>query len=243
MKLQGNISDFPMYEVAQLIAMGRKTGKLNLNGEIERLDIYFVDGEAVFARPLSKKDKLGDILVSKGRISVENITNALRLQNLYTERGTNKRLGTILVELGLLPHSALVKFLQNQIEDAIYAILSEDEGTFSFYDEFDLDEEDILVPVNIQKILQESISIVEERKRIKRSIPSISLVCERCKPVEARVNNDLCYLDWKLISLVDGKRTIEEIITASNHPPIDVLKILARLYDQGLISYKADSDS
>jgi hypothetical protein len=235
MNLQGNITDFPMYEVAQIIAMGRRTGKLHLNGEIERLDIYFVDGEAVFACPLINKDKLGDILLSKGFISEENFANALRLQRIYTERGTNKRLGTILVELRVISRTALVKHLKCQIEDAIYAILSEDKGTFYFDGEIDLDEEDILVPMNIERIIQDGIRIVEERKRIKKSIPSLSSIYERNKSVENGNDPGLNYLDWKVVSLVDGIRTIEDIINTAGYPPIEVLKILSALSEKGVI--------
>ncbi len=236
MNLQGNIPDFPMYEVAQSIAMGRTTGNLYLNGEIERLVIYFVDGEAILACPAINKEKLGDILFSKGFVSKENISNALRLQNVYTERGANKRLGTILVELGVLSRAALVEQLQRQIEDAIYAILSEDKGTFFFEEELDLEQEDILVPMNIERIIQDGIRIVEERKRIKKSIPSMSVIYEQRQPLENEDSSGLSYMDWKVVSLVDGKRTLEDVISESGHSPIEVFKILTALSEKGIIA-------
>jgi len=236
MNLQGNIADFPMYEVVQLIAMGRRSGKLHLDGEIDKLIIYFIEGEAVFAQPIFNKDKLGNVLLSNGYISKEHINSALRMQSIYTERGSNKRLGTILVDLGVLSRTTLEEYLKRQIKDAVYAILTEKEGVFSFTDELDLDEEDILVPMNVERIIQNGIRIVEERKRVKHSMPSMSAIYERIKLPEDESELELDYPDWKVLSLVDGERTIEDIIIQTGYSPIMVIKTLTTFSDRGVIA-------
>lgn len=233
--LEGSIADFPMLEIIQIIAMGEKTGKLVLNGEIEQLAIYFIAGEAVYAQPIHYREKIGNTLVGKGHISQETVNAALNLQHLYSQKGSNKRLGTILVELGLVPRTALEEFLKRQIEDAIYAILSEKNGDFYFDNEFDLSEDDILLPMVVEKIVQNGKRLVEERKRIKRSVPPLGTVYRKGDNSDIDLESKLGYQEWKIISLVDGKRTIREIIDCSGQPPFGVIRILLMFEDSGLI--------
>jgi hypothetical protein len=57
----------------------------------------------------AEKTKIGDLFVSKGLVSAEQVAEALRLQ-----RKTGQRLGEVLVELGLISRMDVASALQIQ---------------------------------------------------------------------------------------------------------------------------------
>ena len=49
MPMKGNLKDFKLEEVLQMITAGKKSGKLEINAERRRYRIYFKDGEIIHA--------------------------------------------------------------------------------------------------------------------------------------------------------------------------------------------------
>ncbi|MCP4228942.1 MAG: DUF4388 domain-containing protein, partial [bacterium] len=80
MAFKGDIGDFTLPEIVQLIGMGRKTGKLTVDSGGDGVCFYFKNGLAVFCHPLYRKDKIGDVLVKNGIVKRENINAALYKQ-------------------------------------------------------------------------------------------------------------------------------------------------------------------
>lgn len=63
MSLEGNLRDFPLPEIIQLLGLQRKTGKLEITRGKEQGEIYFREGEIIFAilqSPLYAEDSLSD---------------------------------------------------------------------------------------------------------------------------------------------------------------------------------------
>lgn len=66
---------------------------------------------------MSKKVRLGEILVKKGLVDTNNLDEALRIQV-----GGNRRLGCILIKMGLLEDSQLMEALSDQLSVPIIEI-------------------------------------------------------------------------------------------------------------------------
>jgi len=64
----------------------------------------------------------------------------------------------------------------------------------------------------------------------------MSVIYEQRQPLENEGSSGLSYMDWKVVSLVDGKKTLEDVISESGHPPIEVIKILTTLSEKGIIA-------
>lgn len=60
---------------------------------------------------MTKKQRLGELLVQKGLVSEEQISEALRLQV-----GGNRRLGYLLIKMGLINDSQLLETLSDQLD-------------------------------------------------------------------------------------------------------------------------------
>ncbi len=62
MGLEGNLKDFDLADILQLISLGKKTGVLNVSTESDKGDIFFEEGSAVFA---SAGDMHGDGAITR----------------------------------------------------------------------------------------------------------------------------------------------------------------------------------
>jgi hypothetical protein len=235
MVFSGDIKDFSLPEILQLIGMGRKTGKLTVNNGGDGICVYFKDGFAVFFHPLYKKDKLGEVLVKSETVKKEHIDKALRKQNKMSKKGGRLRLGTILVDMGFLTSEDLVQFIEVEIKNGISKALSERKGKFEFASEYDLSEEDITASLEVERIILDGILELDEWGEVKEKIgdpESIYVISEKLE--RDFVEFDIA--EATVFSLIDGKRSIKEITAAAGLEPLDVCKALTRLIQNEVIN-------
>src|SRR5437016_13896099 len=97
MALSGTLKDFGIADILQLIGHQTKTGRLTLKTGTEEVEVFFIDGNVVFAseRQRNSKNLLGNLLLRADLLSKEQLDEALSVQ-----QRTLKRLGDILVEGG-----------------------------------------------------------------------------------------------------------------------------------------------
>ncbi len=57
MELKGNIKDFPLPDIIQLVGLGKKTGMLTITFMNQKANLYFKDGHIVHATMLSAEGK------------------------------------------------------------------------------------------------------------------------------------------------------------------------------------------
>ena len=55
MSLQGSLSDFPVADVFQLVAQQRKTGVLEVERQNRKLEVSFLAGQVLRARPAESR--------------------------------------------------------------------------------------------------------------------------------------------------------------------------------------------
>ena len=139
---QGSLGDFSPGELLRLLKLQDKTGHLTLknSGDSVRIDLEggrIVDtswGERPFTR------RLGSLLVKNGKISEEQLSEALSRQ-----AATALPLGHIMINLGYIEPVDLKGPLKLQMSEAIAHTLRWQEGSFSFQDrEFVSYEKEVL---------------------------------------------------------------------------------------------------
>lgn len=57
MELKGNIKDFPLPDIIQLVGLGKKTGMLSIAFQNQKASLYFKDGRIVHASMLNSEGK------------------------------------------------------------------------------------------------------------------------------------------------------------------------------------------
>ena len=242
MALQGTLKDFSITEIIQLIGQQLKTGVLTIRRGKKLVEIYFVDGMIVhvYSNFRGKKDLIGEILVKAKIITEEQLDRVLRIQ-----KDTFKYLGEILVELRLLTKDDVLKVISTQIYETIYDLFWWEDGIFNFDLKLVESYKKIPFALSTEQVLLSILRMVDEWSEIEKKIFSPHLVFRKALGSDARSTDVLSpqsYFKEKLTSeqelilnLVDGSRTVEEIIDRSLLGKFNTSEILNSRLELGLI--------
>jgi len=240
MALQGTLKDFSITEIIQLIGQQLKTGILRVRRGKNLAEIHFVDGMIVhvYSNYRGKKDLIGEILVKAKLITEEQLERVLRIQ-----KETLKYLGEILVELQLLTKDHILQVISTQIYETIYELFWWEDGTFNFDLKLVESYKKIPFALSAEQVLLSILRMVDEWSEIEKKVYSPNLVFRKV-PQEKTLDpiSSPNYLKEKLTSeqelvynLVDGQRTVQEIIDRSLLGRFNASDILADLMEIGLI--------
>lgn len=127
--LEGQLEDFPLTDILQVLQVAGKSGALFLT----RTDgvtgiIVFRNGQIVQAHNSEAYETLGDRLIRKGFISAVQVSEALG----YRARYPGMRLGDALVELGVTPRRRVEDEVKEQMTEAIEQMMTWANAQFVF---------------------------------------------------------------------------------------------------------------
>ena len=241
MALQGTLKDFSITEIIQLIGQQLKTGVLKIRRGKELVEIHFVDGMIVhiYSNYRGKKDLIGEILVKAQLITEEQLERVLKIQ-----KDTLKYLGEILVELQLLTKDDVLKVISTQIYETIYELFWWEDGNFNFDLKLVESYKKIPFALSTEQVLLNILRMVDEWSEIEKKIFSPHLIFKRPLVFEEKSVDGLSqsYLKEKLTSeqeliynIVDGTRTVQEIIDRSLLGKFNASEILVELSEMRLI--------
>ncbi len=247
MALKGTLKDFSLADIFQLIGIQKKTGVLTLKNEKDVVTVSFVEGNVVTADALQRRleDRIGTVLVKSGRITETQLQEALRIQ-----KNTLKRMGNILVENRFIDAVALREALQVQISQMVYRLFRWRDGEYHFSQDerVDYDKEHV-VPMSAESILMEGARILDEWPMIEKAIRSFTTVFRRANVEIARAGREarpageegpaagvtLNDQEGMVFNLVDGRRSVQEIVERSTMSEFDTCRILFDLIGRHLL--------
>lgn len=232
--LQGNIERFTLPEIFQLVSSGRKTGTLGIQRDDDIVMVYFKNGSVIYSYGPRKTYHVGRMLVEKGRITPDQLDEAINEQ--AHQQSTGKRLGQILIDKGYIDRADLEEVIRHQVEELIYSLMSWERGSFKFYENQFPTEEEIVVNLSTENIVLEGMRRLDEMVRLKDYLPDFSVVYTLA-PSEPEQKRDIAMEpeEWNILALVDGHRDINEVVNASPLESIETLKRMASLQLAGLI--------
>lgn len=242
MALRGNLKDFSLPDVFQLVTFSRKTGVLRIVREDgARGSVWFRDGDVFFAQSNWHTEPLGERLVRAQRITSQALARALALRADEGEDG--RRLGTILVDEGYITDEVLSSFVSEQIQETIFDLMCWDEGDFDFEAIPEAVEEDIGLSVSIENVIMEGSRRLEEWTRIKKKIPSVDVVFKMATaPSEGTFEISLKPTEWNLLLLIDGTRSVAELAHVTERTDLEVARIIYGLFSAGLLEFATDEE-
>ena len=232
MAIEGSLADVGLADICQLLALGRKTGCLTITDQSNFGYIYFEDGRVIYASVLNRPDRLGEVLVKNEAIRKEDLSEAMEKQNL--EGG--KRLGEILVAQEAITQEELEKWITVQIEEAVYHLFSWNQGSFHFNpDERPEENEVFVVSLNADGLLMEGARRVDEWSLIERKISSMDLIFKLVRDPQEQEDVELSANQRKLLPLLDGTRSVNELVTDSGLVEFETGKALYELLQAGFV--------
>lgn len=230
MNLQGDFEGLFLTSILQLLYNDQKTGLLRVSSDTDESRVFFKQGTIVYATGSQKEARLGFILRREGIISAQQLEKCLALA-----REQKLSLGKILVDKGYVSLQTLEKYNNKQVEEILYNLLLWKKGKFEYKDaRLNLDGM-IVTRLNPMKLILEASRRIDEMSVLEKVITSDSLVFAMSGNVQSKEEIKLNANEWRILSLIDGTRTIRQIITSSGYDEFAVYKILFSLISYGLI--------
>ena len=230
--LKGEIGAISLADLFSLFNLSKKTGTLNCKfGEVTK-QVFWDEGEVVFARSSLPEDSLGMFLVTRGIITEDQYQETSR-QVTKTERH-----GKVLVRLGYLRPEQLLWGVRNQVREILYSLFQWETGTFEFQEGSLETREKVTVSTSTTRVVMEGIRRLDEWKRIRETIPDPTAVPQ----LTGKASGDTASLrpeEKNIIELVDGSRSFESLSRASFQGSFESYTVLYRLLAGGKIKITA----
>ncbi len=233
MLLQGSLQEFNLANVLQLVKMSAKTGTLTLRCEERWGRLYFRNGFIYYAFVDPQLMPLGERLVRSGAITPRQLEEALAAQRAGPE-GT--RLGKVLEALGFVSRGTLAEAVGDQIEEAAFHLLTWTEGEFEFLGDAPPADEEIVLELTVDGLILDSCRRIDEWDLIMASLGSLQHIPRLEYPEGVSDHGGVTFTpeEWRVISLVDGRRDAGSVIRDSGINRFTAAKVLRRLVEEGL---------
>ncbi len=231
MAIKGSLKEASLADVLQLLALGQKTGCLTVTDRTNLGYIYFDRGRITYASIVNRMDRLGDILLKSGRISLDALQAGIKRQSGQRD----ERLGEILVQQGAISREEIGHFMRMQIEEAVYFLFTWNQGTFTFESDVQPNEHDHQVSINPESLLLEGARRVDEWSLIEKKVSSLDLIFELERERLGGSNVNLTPEQQRLLPLINGQRDVNQLVEDSGLVEFDVGKALYGLITAGFL--------
>ncbi len=232
MAIRGNIADAALADVVQLLALGRRTGRLSAARDGELGTLWFVDGHVAHARLAHRRDPLGAALVRAGAIDDADLRAALVEQAAEPDTP----LGFLLLRRGCVPSDALRAHVTAVAEEAAYELLGWCRGTFSF----DVDVAPVAEPLRLRldvgSLLLESARRADEGVLIATEVPGLSSVFARVPGdpgPQLGLAEDSTNEAARVASVLDGRMDVEGVADATGLSTFHAARAICQLVKRG----------
>ena len=233
MPLVGNLATMPLPDLLQWIGSAGKTGRLEIARGRVRKNILLRDGKLIGCTSDDPSDMLGHHLVARGSITEVALREALQRQ-----QADRIPLGEALVAMGLLTRDDLRRHLEQKTEEAIFGLFVWPGGEFRFHEGPIDDPNLVAVDLRVEDVLLRGAQRLDESARIREVFVDQGVVLgptDRAVPAEA-VRSKMAR---SVFDLVNGERTIAEILLHSHASEFLVTKFLYELHRLGILKIVA----
>jgi hypothetical protein len=229
MALQGNLRDFSVSEILQMIGTQTKTGCLVLTRDAENLVIFVSDGRVVSARDpgMRADDPLLALLRGVHRLSEEQYRGLITLN-----RETGRDLEDLLLNGRYMEQDELAAYVERQILDTLLRLSHWENGSYRF-DPAVTWKGTRLVKLSAEGVLIEAARRVDEQKRFRTmfSDPHQILGVRDLPDPDEPLSDE----ERELFGIIDGNHTLAEVTAAAPLTEYETHEALHRLMEAGWI--------
>ena len=234
--LTGNIKDVSLTKILVSLNRNRKTGTLITKIPVFTKKVYLMKGDAIFASSTYEDDRLGEMLIKTGKITLEQYDESVELL-----KKTGKRQGAILVERGYLSPKDLFWGVKYQVKEIIYSMFQFEDATFEFQEGEIPQQEVITLKMSMGNLIYEGVKRIDNWTRIKKEMPDADIVLKlSTDPVSLFQDIELSQQDRKMLSIIDGAKTIKQLISSSWIGSFEATKILYVLWSMGVVKERGE---
>ncbi|GAC1611874.1 MAG: hypothetical protein NVS3B26_29090 [Mycobacteriales bacterium] len=235
MRLEGTLDAFSLPDIFQLLSYTKKTGTLHLRragngGEEAHGVVHLRDGAVTGARADVRRQALGRRIIGAG--VVDDVTLAEAVARV--ERDSSCGLARALTESGSLSEEFARALAAEQAADAVFDLLRWPEGEFAFMVD-EPDPDDLGAALSVDEVVAEGQRRMQAWAEAVLPPAGAVLALAPTPSAEPAISRD----EWSLLSFVDGRRTVADLVMLSGRGEYVVVSALAGLIERGLLTVAA----
>jgi len=233
----GQMQVIPLAEVLQVLQLQRQTGTCKItNGRVE-VTVSFRDGLIDLARGRGAADefRLGRYLIEEGLVTRDELNIILKRR----EDGSKKLLGETLINFGLITEEDLRRALIRQTSELIYEVLRWPRGRFTFSKNVAPQQQMARLGLPVASIVMEGFRRVDEWRVVEESIHFDEVLLRDQVALDTLGSEKLTRQEQLVLDVIDGQRTVREIIGNVDVSSFDACKILYQFLQSRLVRTRA----
>jgi hypothetical protein len=232
MAIKGNLHDFTLTQLLNLINLAHKTGTLVVEGSNEAIEVFFTEGKLAYAQIGQEDNSLVGILHKSELLS----NTQYRGIKANVNGMSDKELGLLLINANYFSQQDIIISLQNHFVDVLKRLFSWMEGFFQFETDVSPPEDKITVRVNLENIILEGSRQIQELEHLEDEIPSLDIGVKFVDRPGANVAKlKLSDEEWRVIPYVDPKNTLLQIAKVTELGDIEIRQVIYSLVQAGIV--------
>lgn len=238
--LSGNLTQVPLPDVINFAYNSRLSGRLTVFSRAVFGEIFIEDGHFVYAavsRKGASHQFLTDLLCADGRLPQDKAGLTAVMEEA---RSQNLPIGKVLVNKGIISNKELMGYLQRHAQDAFSGILDVREGNFFLENEqLPLNLQDISFRIPLISVLMDGLRRQDEKQQAAVEFRDESVVLMRLITNEDALESyNFSENELLVFSIIDGKKSLEDLLILSQIDPLEVKRICYSLKQVGLLRVK-----
>lgn len=232
MALKGNLRDFTITQLLNLVNLAKKTGTLVVESASQKARITFREGKLAYAELSNEDSRLGAILhKAKVLTPAQFRTISQRAGNI-----SDKELGLLLINSGHVTQRDVITSLQNHFLDILQRLFNWDEGQFYFNNGETLPPDRIPIRMDLENIIIEGSRRLREWEQLQDELPNLDLALKFTDRPGVNIQKlNMSVEEWKVVSYINPKNSIRQIAKASRMSDLEIRRVVYSLLQAGLV--------
>jgi hypothetical protein len=232
MALKGNLKDFSLTQLLNLINLASKTGTLVIEGNKEAAWLCFREGKLSYAQIGQEDNSLAGVLQRSKVISADQY-------KVLAEKSatlSDKELGLMLINAGFLSQKDVLDNLRQYLLLIVRRLFTWLEGFFHFETDTGFINGRIPLKVELENLIIEGARQKREWEHLQEEIPSLEMALKFADRPGANIQKvNLSVDEWRVVSFVNPKNTMRQISQATKMNELEIRRAVFSLLQAGLV--------
>ena len=242
MALKGNLEDFTIAQLLNLINLARKSGQLVIDGQ-KQATVSFKLGKLIYAETNLEQGDLSHVLFRAGKLTQQQA----KLIDERLQGKNDRQLGHRLIQSNLITQSDIIQSIRSHILNVVYRLFLWSNGEFRFEDVDDPCAARITIPIDLDQVIVEGSRRLEETERLNSQLPDLDANLSFTEDPNVRLRSmNLTADEWRIISEISPDVTIKQIADSQKISDFQVRRTVHGLVEAGIVkvskSGKAESE-
>lgn len=218
---RGDLRQTALPEMLAIIHQARVAGVIEaVLGEVTKR-IYLENGYVVHASSSDLADSLGGYLRRIGKLSEAEFRTAMAKR-----AASGRRLGELLIEQGTLSPAQIFQAIRDHVEAIVWSLFAWEEGDVTFNIGAIDSREMVRIQIPLRQVVVQGVKRSANAKSLVARMGGKETLFGPFYKLEELIDVALDSEEYRLLAMVDGKRTLYELATKGPLAPPDNARLL-----------------